>query len=190
MSISKFILNGVTQVDVTDTTATAADVALGKFFYDAAGIKTAGTGGGSWFGTDYEQGIFTPSTDIMNPTISFAKTHTSAPAFVMMIDTNNTSANAGSNVGFVFFDSYKIYGTKIPYSGATTKYALILYTYISGSTSTYGGYATEYSYENPESSSADYTRYWATESGFFAYTRSTVRFWRSGRTYKWIAIWI
>lgn len=35
--------------DVTDTTATAEDVAQGKYFYNAAGVKTAGTssGGGS-----------------------------------------------------------------------------------------------------------------------------------------------
>ena len=36
-------------VDVTDTTAAAADVASGKYFYTAAGVRTAGTssGGGS-----------------------------------------------------------------------------------------------------------------------------------------------
>lgn len=35
--------------DVTDTTATASDVAAGKYFYTAAGVKTEGTasGGGS-----------------------------------------------------------------------------------------------------------------------------------------------
>lgn len=36
-------------VDVTDTTAAASDVASGKYFYTAAGVRTAGTssGGGS-----------------------------------------------------------------------------------------------------------------------------------------------
>ena len=35
--------------DVTDTTATAADVAQGTYFYTAAGVRTAGTGtGGSY----------------------------------------------------------------------------------------------------------------------------------------------
>lgn len=32
--------------DVTDTTAAAADVLSGKYFYTAAGVKTAGTGSG------------------------------------------------------------------------------------------------------------------------------------------------
>lgn len=39
-----------TFTDVTDTTATAADVASGKYFYTAAGVRTQGTnsgGGGS-----------------------------------------------------------------------------------------------------------------------------------------------
>ena len=38
-----------TFTDVTDTTATAADVAQGTYFYTAAGVRTAGTGtGGSY----------------------------------------------------------------------------------------------------------------------------------------------
>lgn len=35
-----------TFTDVTDTTAAAADVAQGKYFYTAAGVKTEGTGSG------------------------------------------------------------------------------------------------------------------------------------------------
>ena len=35
-----------TFTDVTDTTATAADVASGKYFYTAAGVRTAGTSSG------------------------------------------------------------------------------------------------------------------------------------------------
>lgn len=37
--------------DVTDTTATAADVAQGKYFYTAGGVRTEGTGSGSTVGT-------------------------------------------------------------------------------------------------------------------------------------------
>lgn len=45
----------ITAVDISDTTAVAADVAQGKYFYDATGTKTAGTstgGGGSLVITD------------------------------------------------------------------------------------------------------------------------------------------
>lgn len=46
-------------VDVTDTTAAAADVASGKYFYTAAGVKTQGTssGGGTSKNTQVVQGI-------------------------------------------------------------------------------------------------------------------------------------
>ena len=37
--------------DVTDTTAAASDVASGKYFYTAAGVRTAGTASGGGIGT-------------------------------------------------------------------------------------------------------------------------------------------
>lgn len=41
---NKVTVNGDTLMDITDTTAVAADVASGKYFYAASGVKTAGTG--------------------------------------------------------------------------------------------------------------------------------------------------
>ena len=59
MAISKIILNSVTQMDVTDTTAAAADVGQGKYFYTAAGVKTAGTASGGGGGvTTLASGTF------------------------------------------------------------------------------------------------------------------------------------
>lgn len=51
MGVAKFIYGGVTKFDITDTTATASDVAQGKFFYDSLGEKQEGTstGGSSNF---------------------------------------------------------------------------------------------------------------------------------------------
>ena len=46
MSISKVILNGVTQMDVTDTTAEAEDVTAPEVFYSSNGTRTVGTGTG------------------------------------------------------------------------------------------------------------------------------------------------
>lgn len=40
---NKVTLDGTTLMDISDTTAVAADVALGKYFYTAGGAKTAGT---------------------------------------------------------------------------------------------------------------------------------------------------
>lgn len=51
------LANGTVLIDITDTTAVASDVAAGKYFYNAAGVKTEGTasgggGGGSVVVTD------------------------------------------------------------------------------------------------------------------------------------------
>ena len=62
--ISKLILNGVTQMDVTDTTATVSDVASGKYFYTAAGTKTQGTASGGGGGTQI--GIETPKANLLS----------------------------------------------------------------------------------------------------------------------------
>lgn len=50
-------------VDITDTTAAAADVASGKYFYTSAGVKTAGTASGGGGGaSNFVTGTFTGTT--------------------------------------------------------------------------------------------------------------------------------
>ena len=55
-------------VDITDTTAAAADVASGKYFYTAAGIRTEGTssgGGGTSKNTQVVQGTTRTTSSTM-----------------------------------------------------------------------------------------------------------------------------
>lgn len=42
MAINKVQYGNTTLIDITDTTATASDVASGKYFYTNAGVKTQG----------------------------------------------------------------------------------------------------------------------------------------------------
>lgn len=53
MAKNKVIFAGQTLIDLTDTTATAADVATGKYFYTNAGVRTAGTNSGGGGGSNF-----------------------------------------------------------------------------------------------------------------------------------------
>ena len=55
--------NGTVLIDITDTTAVASDVAQGKYFYTAQGVKTEGTGSGGSSGQS-ETGTFTGNNGI------------------------------------------------------------------------------------------------------------------------------
>lgn len=48
--------------DVTDTTATASDVASGKYFYTSSGVKTQGTSSGGGGASNIIEGTFKYST--------------------------------------------------------------------------------------------------------------------------------
>lgn len=43
--------------------------------------------------------------------------------------------------------------------------------------------------DSTTSSGTSYTRYWASPTDFHPYSNSSSRYWRAGRTFKWIAIW-
>lgn len=71
-----------TFTDVTDTTAAAADVSSGKYFYTAAGVKTEGTasGGGSSKNVQIAAGVnrvnTTSYTKVSGQSLTVAKTGT------------------------------------------------------------------------------------------------------------------
>ena len=142
-------------------------------------------------GLEYETGTYTPTSDIARPTISFAKTHTTTPFLVMMVETISTaySISNNSNVAFYFFDVYRAFSEGYPYNTSTSYPAFAQYLYRSNSTNAQSTSHIQYNSDNTGASSTAYSRYWVTESEFHPYSNSTSRYWRSGRTYKWYAIW-
>lgn len=71
MAINQVKYGNTTLIDLTDTTATASDVASGKYFYTNAGVRTQGTasgGGGmniqAYIGNDYARASSYTATDV------------------------------------------------------------------------------------------------------------------------------
>ena len=150
-------------------------------------VNVAG-GGGS--GLTYEQGTYTPTSDIARPTISFANSHSTTPILVAMSDTSSySSITSNSNTAFIFFDMYRLTGVGFPYSTSSQRYELAGYVYRSSSSSTGVIAQVSYNSDNTGASQTTYSRYWVTESAFYPNSNSTSRYWRKNRSYKWIAVW-
>ena len=152
-------------------------------------VNVAG-GGGS--GLEYETGTYTPSSDIARPQILWSKTHTEAPVLVYMCDVTGTaSATTNSNHVFMYADPYKLWGKGYPHTSSGYRYANAWYCYRASSTSSISaaGFMITNNSEDTSSSSTAYPRYWVSPTDFHPYSNSTSRYWRAGRTYKWIAVW-
>lgn len=164
----------------------------GTFDVTALAQMVVNVAGGGGSGLEYEAGTWTPESDIARGTISFSNTHTEAPVFVLLSDMTGTAHSAtNSNYNFVYCDFYKLWGQGIPYSSSGFRYAVVHYSYRANSTSgiSSGVLICSYNSDNTSSSSSSYPRYWASPTGFHPYASSASRYWRAGRTYKWIAVW-
>lgn len=179
----------ITAVDISDTTAAAADVASGKFFYTADGTKTEGTGSGGG-GLTYETGTWTPASDVYDHTISFANTHTVAPFYFMIWDNTGTNLTTTSTAyAVVYSNASQFFGNGYT-TGNTTQYGFAVRRYRNASNATTGTTGVlNTPYTDNTTSANNNSRYWATETGIRAYYGSNGYYWRSGRTYKWLAVW-
>ena len=143
-------------------------------------------------GLEYETGTYAPESDIAKPFISFSKSHDYPPCQILFYDATNTiDIVTSSNWLFQWIDFSQISNTTISYSETSVRYAIAFLVYRGSQTTSLtsvGSFVT-YPYSDTGDSANTYYRFWVTASGFYPYTNSTSRYWRSGRTYKWIAVW-
>lgn len=144
--------------------------------------------GGS--GLVYETGTYTPASDTTEFYIYFTDTHSVAPYYYLLIDANsNTMTNGMTAIMTEYCNSGQLFG---PFAVATEFYGIVSLMYSENGTPPTGNplrlqYMLAYPYTDTGTSGTTYSRYWVDETKFrcFAYNR----YFRAGRTYKWIAIW-
>lgn len=95
--------------DVTDTTAAASDVASGKYFYNAAGVRTAGTssGGGSSMQVDFSEASTTVATSISFSGLS------GEPTLFSIVSATDISTGTPSKIAAIVFDGTDIHAQTI-----------------------------------------------------------------------------
>lgn len=152
-------------------------------------IEKEVSGGSS--GLEYETGTWTPATDVARGEISFSNTHTEAPILIMLSDTTNTySDTTNTNYSFIYGDWYKAFSSILKPSTSVNNYGAWVARYRSTNTTSMTFNYSAFTYSSDDTgSTTSYPRYFATESKFYPYTNADSRYWKSGRTYKWIAVW-
>lgn len=148
--------------------------------------------GGGTSGLEFETGTWEPSSDIAKGEITWSRTHTEAPVLVLLADMTGTAdTTTQSNYIFAWCDYYKLWGSGVPQSSSAFRYANVYFTFRGASTTSTSTatYACSQNSDSTTSSGTGYPRYWVSPTAFHPYTNSSSRYWRAGRTYKWIAIW-
>ena len=143
-------------------------------------------------GLEYEEGTYTPAENVSKPTISFAKTHSTPPSIIIMSDATSTadSSPTYTQYSFLLCEWSSLFGEPIR-SGSDLLYGTVQY-----GRRTTGSLAPSptcsnlsYGFDDQTDSASTYPRYWVNESEFYPDDTNASTMWRSGRTYKWIAIW-
>lgn len=168
-------------VDITDTTAAAADVASGKYFYTAAGVRTQGTssGGGGGGGLTLLQttsigALSTSSTSAADTgkTISLASTTGWQNYDLLVVDISvdtTTNGRHTSTVSFVILTGTSNVSTKNTYTVGSNKWNSRLGSTGTGSTrqstTAYGVYINAASVSSNTLTLTVYYRYNSNSTG-------------------------
>lgn len=192
ISIALTAQNGSSHVDITangiPTLITKSITQNGTYDAeddnaDGYSSVTVSVSGGS--GLAYETGTFTPDTDIDKPTIEFTNTHSSTPLYIHIIDDGQTVADVDSTLFWVFINWNAYSNASIKSNASTNAYGRAQYGYKTSSALGTGGYTIT---SLTGTTSTSQLGYYATSSQFTPQAGST-HYFRSTRSYKWIAVW-
>lgn len=164
-----------TFTDVSDTTAAAADVASGKYFYTAAGVRTQGTasggGGPTLLNTTSIGTVSTTSTQAANLNKDLSVSGIDDYDLLIVETSVDTKTNGrhAATVGLIFLTASSAIGTKNGGTIATAKLNIKLSsngtaTSVAGTTA-YGIYPNSISISNGTATIPMYRRYNSTSTG-------------------------
>jgi len=140
-------------------------------------------------GLEFETGTWTPSENVVSATVPLLKQHDKPPMAFIIADAATSDVPEQSMIMNMYFDTFQGLGSSIQYDNAY-RYGFATYrARTTGTSVSTGNQDIRYPYTNPDATNNTYSRYWATESSIRAYSAYDTRYWRSGRTYKWIAVW-
>lgn len=166
VSGTKSITENGTGIDVTNYASVDVDV------------PTGGSGG-----LEYEAGIWTPTEDISSENIYFANTHTKKPCMFMLSDTTGTySDTTNTNYAMSYVNFYDAFGVNLYASTGSVQVGLVRYVYRATN-------ATSLTAGNAVLTGTAQADDWVSNTHIIAHSNSTSRYWRAGRSYKWIAVW-
>lgn len=156
--------------------------------YSSVTVNVSGGGG-----LVYETGTYTPTSNVASATVSFANTHSTLPAIVVMAEASSSSSSWTNYSLFEwnYINTGDLFGGGYPRSSSAIGYGRVDVIRKGNTSSLNVTNTTSLQYSSSETSdtNATYPRYWVTASSFKAYSANDSYYWRSGRTYKWIAVW-
>ena len=176
-------------VILTDVSSSGGSVTQDQDGY----IVLPPTGGStpSVSGLVYETGTWTPSQDEYLHLQYFSNIHSTAPMFFSVSDATGTA----SDTTYDNFDlTYVNFEQAVRSGGASTSsqtiYGLVGMRYKTSSTNTQGAAnVITVPLSQSDGSTSGQPTFWATNEYIKFSTASNSRYWRAGRTYKWIAVW-
>ena len=137
---------------------------------------TVNVSGGGSSGLDYETGTYTAAAD-GNPTINFTNSHSTAPALVIFVDADSY-VNQVAGVLYSFVGLTALFGQGAEISSTTTRDAFFGLVRIGSNGTSSTGFKSI-------TTVSDHV----TNTGFKPNFDGSTYKCKSGKTYKWIAIW-